>query len=71
MTLHEVETKEDFQELIGIYETSNAPIEVRENAINKLKATYPHWDETHHVPTKEVLQMIKEGESDISDMGGY
>lgn len=71
MRITEVETKEDYLELMQIYETSNAPIDVRAGAINKLKATFPHWDETHHLPTKEVLQMIKEGESDTSDMGGY
>lgn len=71
MKLDEVQTKEDFLELLEIYKTSNAPIEVREQAINKLKSSFPHWDDTHHLPTMEVLQMIKDGESDISDMGGY
>jgi len=71
MRLNEVETQEDYNELMEIYETSNAPIEIREEAMTKLKATFPQYDTSSHLPTKEILAMIKEGESDISDMGGY
>lgn len=71
MRIDEVETQQDFNELMQIYETSNAPIEAREQAIARLKARFPQFDTSNRLPTKEVLQMIKDGQSDISDMGGY
>lgn len=71
MRLQDVETKEDFDELLEIYATSLAPIEVKLQATNKAKAMFPQFDTSSHLPTAEVLQMIKDGESDISDMGGY
>ena len=70
MRLEEIETQEDFDEKMEIYKTSNAPLEMRQEYIQKLKAMYPQFDNSNRLPNKEILQMMKDGEADISDMGG-
>jgi len=68
----EIEDKADYDDLMENIKLSSAPLEIRQEAINYLKTQHPQYDEKRHTPTKEVLQMIKDGESDISDIGnGY
>ena len=70
MRLEEIETQEDYNEQMEIYKTSSAPLEMREEAIKKLKAMFPMFDNSNRLPSKEILQMMRDGEADISDMGG-
>lgn len=68
----EVEDKYDFDELMNSFKMSNAPLEVRQEAMEYLKAQHSQFDDKSHTPTKEVLQMIKDGEADTDDIGnGY
>lgn len=53
-----------------IYKTSSAPLEMREEAIKKLKAMFPEFDNSNRLPSKEIFQMMKDGEADIDDLGG-
>ncbi|WP_067177051.1 hypothetical protein [Sulfurospirillum sp. UCH001] len=69
MKLEEIETQEDFDEQMEIYKTSNAPLEMRQEYIKKLRAMYPEFDNSNRLPSKEIFQMMKDGEADISDIG--
>lgn len=69
MRLEEIETQEDFDEQMEIYKTSNAPLEMRQEYIKKLRAMYPEFDNSNRLPSKEIFQMMKDGEADISDIG--
>lgn len=69
MKLEEIETQEDYNEQMEIYKTSSAPLEMREEAIKKLKAMFPEFDNSNRLPSKEIFQMMKDGEADISDIG--
>ena len=53
------------------FKLSSAPLELRQEAMKALQIKYPHFDDTKHTTSKEVLQMIKEGEADIDDINGY
>ena len=67
-----VETKEEFDELIRNYQLSNAPMDLKDNAIRELKALNPEFnDEVDKLPTAELAEDMKASESDTSDMGGY
>ena len=68
MRLEEIETQEDFDEQMEIYKTSNAPLEMRQEYIKKLRAMYPEFDNSNRLPNKEILQMMKDGEADIDDI---
>lgn len=70
MRLEEIETQEDFNEQMEIYKTSSAPLETRQEFIKKLKATYPEFDNSNRLPSKEIFQMMEDGKADIEDMGG-
>lgn len=70
MRLEEIETQEDFDEKMEIYKTSSAPLEMRQEYIQKLKAMYPQFDNSNRLPSREILQMMKDGEADIDDIGG-
>lgn len=70
MRLEEIETQEDFDEQLEIYKTSNAPLEMRQEYIKKLQAMYPEFDNSNRLPSKEIFQMMKDGEADIDDLGG-
>ena len=70
MTIDEIETQEDFDEQLEIYKTSNAPFEMRQEYIKKLQAMYPEFDNSNRLPSKEIFQMMKDGEADIDDIGG-
>lgn len=70
MRLDEIETQEDFDEQLEIYKTSNAPLEMRQEYIKKLQAMYPEFDNSNRLPSKEIFQMMKDGEADIDDLGG-
>ena len=69
MRLEEIETQEDFDEQLEIYQTSSAPLEKRQEYIKKLKAMYPEFDNSNRLPSKEIFKMMKEGEADIDDIG--
>lgn len=69
MTIDEIETQEDFDEKMEIYKTSSAPLETRQEYIQKLKAMYPQFDNSNRLPSREILQMMKDGEADIDDIG--
>lgn len=69
MKLDEIETQEDFDEKMEIYKTSSAPLEMRQEYIKKLRAMYPEFDNSNRLPSKEIFQMMKDGEADISDIG--
>ena len=70
MRIDEIETQEDFDEQLEIYKTSNAPFEMRQDYIKMLKAMYPEFDNSNRLPSKEIFQMMKDGEADIDDLGG-
>ena len=70
MTIDEIETQEDFDEKMEIYKTSSAPFEMRQEYIKKLQAMYPEFDNSNRLPSKEIFQMMKDGEADIDDIGG-
>ena len=66
-----INTKEDYDALLNSLKTSEAPLETREEAIRELKAQKPQFDAVDKLPSKELYAQLKEGESDISDMGGF
>jgi hypothetical protein len=68
MRLGEIETQEDYNEQMEIYKTSSAPLEIREEAIKKLKAMFPEFDNSNRLPSKEIFKMMKDGEADIDDI---
>lgn len=70
MRLEEIETQEDFDEQMEIYKTSSAPLETRDEFIKKLKAMFPEFDNSNRLPSKEIFQMMRDGEADIDDIGG-
>ena len=70
MRLDEIETQEDYNEQLEIYKTSSAPLEMRQEYIKKLQAMYPEFDNSNRLPSKEIFQMMKDGEADIDDIGG-
>jgi hypothetical protein len=53
------------------FKLSSAPLELRQEAMKALQGKYPSFDDTKHIASKEVLQMIKDGEADIDDINGY
>lgn len=66
-----VSSKEEFDALITNYELSSAPIDLIEKAIRELKLLNPQFDDKlNKAPSEELAKAIKDGESDISDMGG-
>lgn len=69
MIIDEIETQEDFDEQLEIYKTSNAPLEMRQEYIKKLQAMYPQFDNSNRLPSKKILQSIRDGEADIDDLG--
>ena len=71
MKLEEIETQEDFDEQLYMYQMSSAPLETREEYIKKLKAMFPQFDNSNRLPSKEIFRMMKDGEADIDDIGGF
>ncbi len=59
-------TKTEYENKLARYQTSTAPIAVKEAAIKKLQAIY-----YKHSNNKELHKQIIEGEADISDIGGF
>lgn len=68
---NEIETKEDFDELMLNFRMSKASLDERDEAINYLKKQYPQFDIKDHLPTRELLQQIKDSEADTNDINGY
>ena len=66
-----IETQDDFDTLLNILETSEAPLETRNEAIRELKAQHSKFCKVDKLPSKELHAEMKDGESDISDMGGF
>ena len=66
MILSEVDSQEDFDELIDIYRMSEAPIEVRKAAIEKAKKEFPEFDtDKIHQVRKDVMDNIRDGRADL------
>jgi len=71
MKFDDIETQADYNRKMVSFETSSAPFDVREKAIRELKAAFPNFDTSEIITPKEVLQMMKDGEADLSDMNGF
>lgn len=69
--INEVETKSEYDDLMNSFALSDAPIELKQEAIKELKKAHILFDDERHTTPKEVLQMIKDGEADTSDINGY
>lgn len=66
MTLDEVECQEDFDELLAIYQSSNADNEIKEDAIKRLRSTYPEFDNScSYAGSKAVHDEIRAGSAEI------
>ena len=63
-----VETKLEYNDLLNSFKTSDAPIEIKELAIKTLKKAHKHFNDDENITPKEVMQLIKESEADISDI---
>jgi len=61
-------TKDEYDAKLAEYQTSTAPVEIKEAAIKALKAKFYGVDADNK---SEILKSIQEGEADISDMGGF
>lgn len=66
-----IETKSEYNELMNIFLLSDAPVEIKTEAIKELKKRHVSFDDERNSTPKEILQMIKDGEADISDMNGH
>lgn len=69
--INKVSTQEDFDDLLNDFKLSEAPLDLRNEAIRELKANKPQFDEIDKLPTQDLFDEMKDGESDISDMGGF
>lgn len=67
----EIETKSEYDDLMNSFALSDAPLELKKEAMDELKKVHHIFDDKKHITPKEVLQMIKEGGADISDINGY
>jgi len=65
-----VNSQNEFDEKMNIYKTSSASFEQIENAIRELNRLNPQYSKTEKRDEK-ILREIKEGEADISDIGGF
>lgn len=66
-----ISTKEDFDNLLDNLKTSEAPLEIRQEAMRELQARHPKFNVIDRMPSQELSKQIKDGEADISDMGGF
>lgn len=66
-----IKNKEEFDEAINIYKTSNASNEIKKEAVDMLKKEFPQYVEVDHTPSAEVAQMMEDGKADISDITGF
>ena len=67
----EIEDKVDYDDMMNGFKISSADLELRKEVMNYLKAQYPQYDVKAHLPTKEIMQAIKDGEADIDDINGF
>lgn len=65
-TIGNVDSKEEFDEVIERWHLSDSPI--REEAINAMKIAHPEFDITIRT-NGELMKEILEGSADISDLG--
>lgn len=63
-----VETKLEYNDLLNSFKTSDAPIEIKELAIQTLKKSTQAFNDDENITPKEVMRLIKESEADISDI---
>lgn len=69
-SIQEVESKEEFAALLEKFRVSDAPFEVKQEAIEYLKNKKREFD-VEKLPVREdALKQIKDGEADISDIIG-
>jgi hypothetical protein len=64
-----VQSKEDYDNQMTKFMLSPAPQEIKDEAIRMLRATNPQFDTSDKSPSAELDKQIKEGQSDLSDMG--
>lgn len=64
----QIEDKVDYDEMMQNFKTSNAPLEMKQEAMEYLKAHYPQYDTKDTLPTKELLKEIQDGQADIDDL---
>ncbi len=60
-------TREEFNQKIGQYQTSDAPIEVKEKAIQELQSKYPEFTDLTEKFDK-IKEDIKESAGDTYDV---
>ena len=53
--VEKIEDRVDYDDLMDSFKISSAPIEVRTEAMNYLKAQYTQNDEQSHITTKEII----------------
>ena len=70
MLIEEITDQEDFDEQMEIYKTSSAPIEMRQERIQKLRAMYPQFDNSNRLPSKEIFRMMEDCKADTDGMDG-
>jgi hypothetical protein len=68
--IEEVSNLDEYKTLEAVYEGSPAPVEIRDEALRVLRATHPEYDTTKGSVSQEVIDLMKEGEPDTSDIGG-
>lgn len=65
MRLNRVKNKSDYDQLMGSYKISDAPLIIKEEAIRKLKALYPQFDTIDKKPTQKILKDIIDGQAEL------
>jgi len=66
--IKEISTPKEFNYLLDNFSTSNQPIEVKTEAIETLKDTYPYYHEGGKLVDKQRLEDIRACEADIDGM---
>lgn len=68
-TIDSIESTEEFEEVLNRFQTSNADIEVKKEAIKELKARKSCFDTSKLSTDASVLSDIQAGQADIDDIG--
>ena len=59
-------TDSDLKEAIKELREIVARVKAKDEEIEKLKAMFPEFDNSNRLPSKEIFQMMKDGEADIN-----
>jgi len=65
-----VQNQIEFDSKVNAYMLSEASLEIREKAILELKRLNPEFDSVEK-KSEMLTKMIKDGEADTDDMGGF